>query len=185
MGICTRLAWAIGLLTNSASAMDAQTTHLLEFFQGSARSDLVRQVSHGGYELSGGETVSFDPWYSPALPDLTLLLFTEFSDSFGVAWGVSTGERGPKYRIDPALHLGFSWQMVLAKNAVLSGSLQTLIGGDLHERTCRADYGVLGVSEVNCRLAASVLPPEETLDFLLNREGWKDSRVSVRLDIRF
>lgn len=178
-------ASAFGIWTLWATAVPAQNTHLLDIFQGSARSDLVRSVSQGGYELAGGEPVSFDTWYSAALPDLTVLLFTEVSDHFGVSWGFSTGERGRKYRIDPALHLGFTWQAALAKNITLSTSLMTVVGGDLREKTCRADYGAFGVSEVNCRLAASVLPPEETLDYLLDRPGWEDSRVSVRLEIRF
>lgn len=172
---------AIGIWMMSAACVTAQTTHLLDLYQGSARSDLVRSLSAGGYELADGEAITFDEWYSPVFLDLTLLLFTEVSDIFGITWGISSGESGAKYRIDPALHLGMTWQTQLSDAAVLSASFQAVIGGRLRERSCTADYGPLGVSEVNCRLAASLMPPKETLDYLLDVQGWEESRLSVRL----
>lgn len=75
--------------------------------------------------------------------------------------------------------------MRLSEKATLSTSLHTLIGGQLRERSCSADYGAFGVSEVNCRLAASLLPPEETLDYMLDMPGWKETRLSINFQLVF
>lgn len=168
-----------------APAASARETHVLDIYHGSARSDQVNSVSSGSYELSGGEVVRFDDWYSPVIPDLTFLMLTEVSQNFGIIWGLSTGESGQKYRIDPALHLGFTWRVPLSERATLSTSLTTVLGGRLRESSCNADYGTFGMAEVNCRLAASILAPEETLDYLLDEPGWKESRITIRFELRF
>lgn len=175
------------LLATLALALPAAAsdTYLLDIYSGSSRSDLVHSVRTGSYELADGEVVRFDDWYAPVIPDLTLLMLTELTSNLGLIWGVSLGEKGEKYRIDPALHLGFTWQLRLSDRATLSTSLHTLIGGNLHESSCSADYGIFGVSEVNCRLAASLLPPEETLDYMLDTPGWKDTRLSIRFEMMF
>ena len=169
----------------SATAASASDTHLLDVYLGSFRSDQVRSLKTGSLELAGGEEVRFDEWYSPDFPDLTVLLLTELSGDLGLIWGVSIGERGEKYQIDPTIHLGLAWQLRLSQKATLSASLHTLIGGQLRERSCSADYGTFGVSEVNCRLAASLLPPEETLDYMLDMPGWKETRLSIRFQLVF
>lgn len=163
----------------------ASDTHLLDVYLGSSRSDQVRSVSTGSFELADGEVVHFDDWYSPTIPDLTVLMLTELTDDLGLVWGVSLGERGEKYRIDPAIHLGLTWQWRLSERATLSSSLLTLIGGHLRETSCSADYGAFGVSEVNCRLAASLLPPEETLNYMLDTPGWKETRLTIRFQLLF
>ncbi|PLL11659.1 hypothetical protein C0V75_16760 [Tabrizicola sp. TH137] len=169
----------------AAPAATASETHLLDVYLGSSRSDLVGSVRAGSYELADGEVIRFDEWYAPAIPDLTVLMLTELTDNLGLIWGASMGERGEKYRIEPAIHLGLTWQLRLSETAILSTSLHTLIGGDLRESSCSADYGTFGVSEVNCRLAASLLPPEETLDYMLDMPGWKETRLSVRFQLLF
>ena len=162
-----------------------QDTYLLDVYAGSARSDLATGLRSGGYELSGGNAVNFDDWYKPRLPDLTVLLLSELSPNFGISWGLSSGEVAEKYRIDPALHLGFTVQTELFPNATLSLTIQTLLGGRLREKSCTADYEEEGISEVNCRLAASLMPPEETLDYLLDVAARDEARITLRLSFRF
>lgn len=180
-----QLQGALFAVLLQASAAAASDTYLLDIYAGSARSEQVSAVRTGSYELADGEVVRFDDWYAPVIPDLTVLMLTEVSDDFGIIWGVSFGERGEKYRIEPALHLGLTWRLRLSETATLSTSLQTLIGGRLRERSCSADYGIFGVSEVNCRLAASLLPPEETLSYMFDTPGWKEARVSIRFEQLF
>ena len=61
-----------------------------------------------------------------------------------------------------------------------------MLGGTLHEKSCSADYGQIGgVQEVNCRLAASTLPPAETLRYLLNEKPYNHNQVSLMLTWRF
>lgn len=160
-------------------------TFLLDVHSGSARSTLVQRIAEGGYELSDGTPISFSGWYTPALPDISLIFLTEISEGFGISWGLSTGERGKKYRIAPALHVGFILQREVFPNAVLSLSATTKLGGRLSERTCTADYGVFGTAKVNCRLAASEMRPADTLSYLLNGRGRDESRVALRFSWRF
>jgi hypothetical protein len=169
----------------SAAPASASDTHLLDVYFGSSRSDQVRSIKTGSFELADGQEVRFDEWFSPVFPELTVLMLTDLSDDLGLIWGLSMGERGEKYRIDPAIHLGLTWKLRLSERATLSTSLHTLIGGHLRERSCSADYGTLGISEVNCRLAASLLPPEETLDYMLDMPGWKETRLSIRFELVF
>lgn len=163
-----------------------QQTHLLDVHAGSSRSDLAHELRRGGYELMDGTPVRFRDWYSTRRPDLTILFLTEVSPRFGLIWGVSTGESGQKYRIDPALHLGIVLRHEPFEGAVISLSLVGLIGGDLNEKPCLADYGAIGgLQRVNCRLAASILPPDETLDYLVDEPGYRESWVSLRFEYRF
>ena len=174
----------LALLLSHAGAF-ARETHLLDIYHGSARSDQVDTLSSGSYELSGGEVIRFNDWYSSPIPDLTVLMLTEVTGNFGIIWGLSTGESGEKYQIDPAVHLGFTWRIPLSDRATLSTSLTTVLGGRLRESSCSADYGSFGTAEVNCRLAATLLSPEETLDYLLDEPGWKESRLTIRFELRF
>jgi hypothetical protein len=132
-------------------------------------SDLAGSLGDGGYELSDGTWVSFRNWYDSDWVDFRVELLTQLSDNFGVLWGASTGEWGEKYTIEPSLRLGFVSQVQPRPNASLSLTVTTTIGGRLFERPCEADYGEIGgIQPVNCRLAASLLQPEETLQYLLN-----------------
>lgn len=180
VGLCLAPALAGPLRAEMADA-----TYLLDLHAGSDHADLVRRASRGGFALSDGTPVSLRRWYSPETPQLTLRMLTEVSEGFGLTWGLSSGEQGPKYRIAPAIHLGFILQHHLAPNATLSLSGGTLLGGGLRELPCQADYGAFGVMEVNCRLAASTLPPEQTLEHLLDVSGSSGSWLAVAFDWRF
>lgn len=146
-----------------------KSTFLIGVRNGSQLSADVRSVRAGGYELADGTPVDFADWYSSDWTDIGLTWLTQIDKGFGVIWGLSTGERGEKYRIDPALKLGITLQRRVSRHSFATLTAHTIIGGELRERTCTADYGAIGgVQEVNCRLAATTLPPEETLDYLLD-----------------
>lgn len=179
------------VLTAVATQVHAQSfwedTFLLDVYAGSNRSDVARSLSLGGYELSGGEYIDFRDWYTPRLlPDMTILFLKQIRPDFGIIWGVSTGEKGEKYRIDPALQLGFVYQYIPIENAVFTAKVTYPLFGDMTEKTCTADYGALGgIQTVNCRLAAELIPPEETLDYLVDLRGETDARVSISFTLSF
>ncbi len=161
-------------------------TFLLQMRSGSSRSALAAQMAVGGYELDDGTPVDFAPWYTPRFPEMNLLFLTSLTPSFGVTWGVSTGERGQKYTIDPGLWLGFVWRQQISPRSTLSLSASTLMGGNMREQTCQAYYRITGdFATVNCRLAASTLAPEDTLNYLERRSGLRESRVLLRYEFRF
>lgn len=150
-----------------------RTTFLIGIREGSQLSADMRSVRAGGYELADGTPIDFHRWYSTDWTDMGVTFLTQVTPGLGVLWGVSTGERGEKYRIDPALTLGVILQRRIGKRAFATLTAQTILGGDLREETCMADYGAIGgVQEVNCRLAASTLAPAETLDYLLDAPAY-------------
>jgi hypothetical protein len=101
-------------------------------------------------------------------------------------WGISTGERGEKYRIAPALQIGGMVQVELSRNSKLTFSVSAMLGGQLQEQTCTADYGAIGgIQQVNCRLAASTLAPADTLDYLLRVSARDEARVALLYELRF
>lgn len=171
----------------SAVARDfLENTSMLDMRMGSSRSAIARNLSIGGYELSDGTPVSFADWYMPHFPEMSLLFLTQINPSLGITWGISTGERGEKYRIDPGVWLGLVYRMQLSKHSGLTFFATTLIGGDFRELACRGDYKEIGgLQKVNCRLAASVIPPSETLNFLIKERGFSETRLSMRYEIRF
>jgi hypothetical protein len=176
LGIC------LGIMAGSPARSGEfwYNTFLLDVYQGSHRSEVVRGFAKGGYELSDGSFVDFRDWYSPGFPDVTVLFLKQVSADFALIWGVSSGERGEKYRIDPALQLGFFYQYVPFDNAVISVKATYPVFGRMREKTCLADYGALGgVQTVNCRLAADPIPPEETLSFLANIRGEADASIRI------
>lgn len=163
-----------------------EATHLLEITQGTEWSRLMSGVSGGGFEAAGGSRVGFDKWYSSKWVDARISFMTQVSANLGVLWGLSTGERGEKYAIDPALKLGFLYRLPVSKVSALSLSASTILGGRLHEKSCVADYGQIGgVQEVNCRLAASTLPPGETLNYLFNQNAYNRNSVQLRYSHTF
>jgi hypothetical protein len=176
---------AIAALLASAGTF-LESTHLLEVRQGSLRSDAVRGVSRGGYELAGGEAIRFRDWYSPdTIPDLHLSFLTQLGADTGLIWGFSTGERGKKYQITPGLKLGFIHAIHPTPNSTLTLTATVQLGSRLREKACRADYGEFGIRPVNCRLAASLLPPEETLRHRLDMDGFDESRIALSYELRF
>jgi hypothetical protein len=174
-------------LGSSAVAQDfIENTYLIDIRTGSARSDIARNLSLGGYELSDGAPVNFADWYRPNFPELNFLFLTQIRDSLGVTWGLSLGERGEKYRINPGVWMGFVYRAEIDKFSSLTLSATTLVGGNFRERSCFGDYkDIGGIQEVNCRLAASTLPPADTLKFLVREYGYSETRFSVQYEIRF
>ncbi|PBB86282.1 MULTISPECIES: hypothetical protein [unclassified Mesorhizobium] len=171
------------LLAASPAAAQEFTTSLVDIHQGSWLSDRARGLGNGGYELQNGSWVSFNQWYRTSWVDMHVDLLTQITEDTGILWGFGTGEEGEKYRIEPSLKLGFLTQVHPSANSILSFSFTTVIGGNLSEKSCEADYGDLGTYNVNCRLAAGLLAPEETLKYLVNAKPetqrlWLNYRVT-------
>ncbi len=146
-----------------------ETSHLVSVQFGSELSRQVSQVRSQGYESAGGNWISMDPWYRSTWKDLRLTWMTQLTRNSGFLWGLGTGERGEKYAIAPSLKFGFVHQASVGTNALLSLRATTVLGGRMSEKSCVADYGEIGgVQEVNCRMAASTMPPAETLKYLMN-----------------
>ena len=185
-GIAACLSLVLLLLVVSPSLAFAQdqavAIHLIDMAQDSELSITAASLADGwydesedsrvsGYELSDGTPVKFADWYHTDWPDTRVDLLTQFGDDFGLLWGFSTGERGEKYTIDPSLRVGFVAQAHPAANSILSLTVRAVAWGNLNEQTCEGDYGEIGgVQTVNCRLAATFLPPEETLQYLAHAE---------------
>lgn len=111
---------------------------------------------------------------------------TQVQAGFGFIWGASTGERGVKYTIAPSLKLGAVYQTEITKNGFFSVKGTTIVGGSLKEKSCTADYGDIGgVQEVNCRLAATELPPAETLNYLVRDKPYNQHQLLIQFTQRF
>lgn len=161
-----------------------QSTYLIEVTQDLYLSQKAKNLRSGGFETSNGRWVDFDRWYSAKWQDTRVSWMTQINPNFGLVWGVSSGEKAEKYSIDPGLRLGFLMQKQVSKHSHLSISGSTVIGGRLKEKTCMADYGEIGgVQEVNCRLAASVLEPSKTLNYLYNQKP--ESAVQIKYTLSF
>lgn len=173
---------AAALLTLAATPVlaqdDQRSLNLIDIHLGSPLSETVQALSEGGYELSDGTYVDFGPWYQTYWHDLSLEWLLQLGPDDGLLWGFSTGEHGEKYRIDPAVKLGFITQSHPRSNSTLSLTLTTTLWGHLTEYPCTADYGNLGTYTVNCRLAASEIAPEDTLAYLLDEDP---SRLTISL----
>ena len=134
--------------------------------------------------LSDGSRYSFNRYYSTDFQDLRVTMLSPINPNFGIIWGFGTGESGAKYHIEPSLKIGFVATEPVGDNGLLSLSATTVLGGYFREGSCMADYGAIGgVQEVNCRMADSILPPAETLDYLVNKAP--GDRVSVSLRYRW
>ena len=181
--------WAAGLLAACPSiAADATpaaaqnpTINIIDLYQGGSQSNLATVLSQGGYELADQTWVSFVPWYSTDAAEVHADFLTELNDDFGLLWGFGTGEHGEKYRIDPSLKVGVITQVHPRFNRTLSIKAMTTLWGSFTEYPCIADYGDIGgVQQVNCRLAASQIPPAETLQYLV-----KSDPSRFRIDIAY
>lgn len=188
VSLCAGMAGLAAFLALAApcAALELEDTHLLDVRLGSARADIARSLSNGGYELSDGTPIDFEDWYEPHLPEMTVMFLSQVSPRTGVVWGLSTGERGEKYRIDPGLWLGVVHRVPVGRNADVTFTAMSLVGGDFREDSCMADFGqIAGIATVNCRLAASRLSPEDTLDYLVREDGASETVVSIRYEFRF
>lgn len=184
------LLWWMTLLLLCAGPARAEPplgeTWLIGVSLGSDLSAIPNATRSDGYELSGGEPVRFDGWYRARTPDLRFDFLTELTPDLGLIWGVGTGERGEKYRIDPSIRIGLLHTTEVGRYGLLSLRVSTRIGGRLREGACMADYGEIGgVQRVNCRLAATPLAPEETLGYLWNKRPGDRLEASVQLTFRF
>jgi hypothetical protein len=187
------LGWLAGLACGAASADEAggpvlrlDNAHLVDVHAGSALSDKVRRNRTGGYELSDGSFQSFAPWYDSPWRELTVSFMTEIDSGLGLYWGFSSGERGAKYTIAPGMKLGFLLQDPLGAQSTLTLSGLFTLGGRLREQACIADFGEIGgVQEVNCRLAATPLPPEETLQYLFDDLPPDRGQISLTWSLQF
>lgn len=186
------MVWALG---SACSAFEmsrielspVSSTHLVEIAQVSESSNTAAGFRAGGYESAYGQWISFDRWYRPhGLIDTRLTWMTQLHPSFGLLWGVSTGERGEKYSIQPSLKLGIVYQTNFSKSTHFSVKATTLLGGRMHERSCTADYGDIGgIQQVNCRLAASTLAPAATLQYLINSAPADRNALQIRYVYEF
>lgn len=182
---CALLSVVLSVLSIQVSRPAAASdlfsdTFLIGVFQGSNRSTLGRELGDGGFELSTGEFFSLRDFYTPSIPQISILFLRQVSPTFGIIWGVGTPERAPKYEIEPTAYLGFLYQYELFDNAFLSVRGIYPFGGRLRELSCIGDFGEIGgVQEVNCRLAAGILPPSQTLDFLAQASGEFDASISI------
>lgn len=157
-------------------------TNLVAVQSNSALSQLAAGLRQGGYETAGRGYVSFDDWYRARLPNLNATWLTQLTPQGGLLWGLSTGESGQKYRIAPSLTLGWMQHHQLSANSVVSWRMSTVVGGAMRERPCVADYGSIGgIQTVNCRLAATPLSPQETLQYLVKRAPAERFAFSLRL----
>lgn len=182
VSICT--IFSIGQHASAQGLLE--DTFLLDVSLGSSRSQIARNLSIGGYELSDGTPIYFSDWYTARFPDVNFLFLTQVDTSLGWVWGFGLGEQGEKYRIYPGFWIGLIYRHQISSHSSLTLSAITLLGGDFRERVCVGDYGEIGgIQQVNCRLAASILPPAETLQFLVNERGYRETRLSLRYEIRF
>jgi hypothetical protein len=182
---------ALALAAKAAVAFDVPSytqTHWVGVQFGTAHSRQMLNISRQGYELSNGQPVTFDRWYRSQWQDLQLTFMTQLSPQWGVLWGIGTGERAPKYQIDPSVQLGLLFQQPMGAHSTWSVRATTRLGGRLREKTCSASYGIEGYETpqtVNCRLAASVLKPEDTLNHLINEAPRDRFLLNIRYEHRF
>ena len=163
-----------------------EATYLIEMKQDNGHSKRLDPLQQAGFESARGAWVSFNPWYTSAWKDTHVTLMTQLNSQFGVIWGAGTGERGLKYTISPSVRFGAIFQTELQKNSFLSLKATTLLGGQLKEKSCTANYGDLGgTQEVNCRLAASTLTPANTLSYLFNEQSGNKHQVLLQFTRRF
>lgn len=171
----------------NANAFDfVDDTYLLNVKQGTTNSVKMRFNAYGGYESAMGSMITFDKWYTPKWIDSQIDFMTQVNKKLGIIWGFSTGEHGEKYRIDPSLKLGAIFATELSSKSLLMVRGHYTFSGKLREKSCTADYGEIGgVQEVNCRMAASILPPSETLKYKFNDKPIDFMAINVVFQYKF
>jgi hypothetical protein len=173
-------------IASSLAKSKRDTTHLIDLTYGAGLSGRARTLQIGGYETSDGQWVSFDPWYRTSLRDWRATWLTELTPHWGLIWGMSTGEVGRKYKIEPSFKLGLVMNQPVNRHANVSFMIARVFWGHLKEKTCLAAFGELGSeSLVNCRLAATPLPPSETLKYLLHESPTDSLSATVRYTLNF
>lgn len=153
---------------------------------GSGQSSIAASFRNRTGGLSDGSRYSFNRYYSTDFGDVRITMLSPVDANFGFIWGFGTGEGGDKYHVEPSLKIGFLATEPVGDNGLLSLSVTTVLGGYFREGACTADYGAIGgVQSVNCRMADSILPPSETLDYLVNQKPSDRVSISLRYQLRF
>ena len=178
--------FGIGIHVSAYGFDFVEKTFLVEITQGSELSNKMNFYTVGGFETANGNFVSYTPWYTNHWTDARITFMTQVTSSFGVIWGFSSGEQADKYKIYPNMKIGLAYFDQLSKDSTLSLKATTIIGGKLIEYPCLADYGDIGgVQQVNCRMAASQMPPSETLQYLFNDKPYNQTVVMLEYKILF
>lgn len=152
-------------------------TKLSDVSQGGDLSELAKSFRSQSFELQDGTIVRMDDYYKTSWTNLKITFLTELNTNFNLLWGIGTGEYGSKYRIDPSILLGFIYNRDLKRGSVFSFRFSQRFGERFIEKPCAASYGTISeqFQPVNCRLAASDLPPDETLRYLVIRDSAESS----------
>lgn len=157
-----------------------EATHLLDLRQGSSLSAKVGGLRQVAYESAYGSPIPVGRWYATRWVDMQVSFLTQINRDFGVLWGMSTGEKGEKYVIAPSFKLGLIYNFPSWAGGRVTIRAYHVFSGALREKTCTADYGEIGgVREVNCRLAASMMTPEETLRYNFNDKPQDRNFISI------
>ena len=184
--VCLSTSMAKATELQAAAKYLFTNTYLIDIGQGSQLSQVMRASQTGGFETASGNWVSFKGWYSTNWTDSRLTMMTQLTPWLGLIWGASTGELGEKYTIDPSVKVGLVVRHDFAKNSSLSFKATTVLGGSLREKSCIADYGEIGGQQkVNCRLAATPLAPNDTLQYLYNMKPLNSYFLSVQYSLSF
>lgn len=164
----------------------ASGTQLIEFNAQTPLSELAQAYRVGGYEAAGGHWIGHDAWYRADVPDVRISWMTPITAQWGLIWGLNTGEQGPKYTITPGLRLGVANETRLSPHWRFSMRAMWSVGSRFKEKPCTADYGDIGgVQAVNCRLAAGLLSPAETLQYLTHAVPHDHRSIWLRLTYDF
>lgn len=199
MVFCIRLVFAAMFCTASAAFGQSSNGDLGAFWGSTdlvglgfetSQSLFVRSAAQDGFELSEGGAVDLNGWYSPKAPNISATFLTQvagdLTGDLDVLWGAALGEVGEKYRLGPEVTLGLAMRRKLGRYGVVQLDVYGQYGGALREVACIGDYGALGGEQsVNCRLAASILPPEETLAFLWQQPARANYAVRLTVVWRF
>ena len=185
--VCAVLVFVLPVQARAQAVLERiwETTSVINVRQGSAQSERVAGLGRGGFERADGSWKSFEQWYAPRFPEMRFDYMTQLTPNFGILWGVSTGERGQKYAIEPGLKLGAIVQAEIGPAFTIALLGTRMFNNRLREKPCFADYGEIGAFEVNCRLAATSLPPAETLKYLINDRSPERYWLGMRAKLSF
>jgi len=169
------MAFAMTMGVGSAQAQsDERSITVFDIHQGDPLSDLALSYSQEGYQLStlgGGGWQSMAPFYATHWREVTAKALLTLDADHGIVFGVTSGEAGEKYKIDPGIILGFIAQSHPRPQGTLSLSVNTSLFGHMTEYPCQGDFGDLGDDiTVNCRLAASPISIEDGLAQLVDQD---------------
>lgn len=160
--------------------------YLIDIRIGTGLSATAKSLGKTQFELMDGRIQTLREFYQLQMPSIGASIAYDLNDTSAVILGFDTGERGKKYTIDPAIRLGFYVSYNISTNTKIEAISHFIVGGNLREKACLGDYGDIGgIQSVNCRLAATPLPPEETLKFLSNVKGNVNNKTTVTLRHRF